>query len=52
MMYEVPKSEIQNDSLIRYLPVPDVPRAIQSRVVITKEEFITCYNVWIKGDKE
>ena len=35
------------DTLIRSVPVPD-SNYRKAEVVITKEEFIACYNAWIK----
>lgn len=42
-------SEIQDDRLIRQTPVhSDVGYiAVKNELVITKEEFLACYNEWI-----
>jgi len=40
-------SYICGDTLIRSVPVPD-SNYKKAEVVITKEEFIACYNAWIK----
>jgi len=43
-------SEIQDDKLIRKTPVYDNDGsyvAIRNEVVITKEEFLACYNEWV-----
>ena len=50
------QSKISDDMLIRYKPVSTVTiGSIQSYMgecVITKEEFVACYNTWIKENKE
>jgi hypothetical protein len=43
---EIAKSEIWNDSLIRYVPIEG--NFLEGEVVITKEEFLACYNIWVK----
>lgn len=46
---------IEEDKLIREEPVfadYDTVVAFRRQVVITKEEFIACYNAWIKEKKE
>lgn len=46
------KYEINDTALIRHVPlIRNVPADIdfiQNDLVITKEEFIACYNKWIK----
>jgi hypothetical protein len=43
---------IENDMLIRETPVYERDDCVAFRkdCVITKEEFLTCYNVWILGE--
>lgn len=48
---------IEDDSLIRTRPIcrndNDAFVTIEKQlVVITKEEFLACYNKWIKGEEE
>lgn len=47
-------SKIENDVLIRKTVVDKCGymMAIKGERVITKEEFLLCYNTWVKGDKE
>ena len=44
-------SEIQDDKLIRQTPVYDYSDgsyiAVKNELVITKEEFLACYNEWV-----
>lgn len=42
-------SEIRDDKLIRQTPVYSDGSciAVQNKVVITKEEFLACYNEWV-----
>lgn len=45
---------IEDDSLIRIRPINcnDAFVVIEKQlVVITKEEFLACYNKWIKGEE-
>lgn len=44
------KFEVTDTALIRSAPVER--GFIRNDLVITKEEFIACYNKWIKEDKE
>lgn len=39
---------IQNDMLIREVPVEGSDTTYELKCVITKDEFIACYNKWIK----
>jgi hypothetical protein len=43
------QSEIQDDRLIRFVPLYSEGNCIagQTTVVITKEEFLACYNEWV-----
>lgn len=43
---------IENDMLIRETPIFDGQDCIGFRrdCVITKEEFLACYNVWVLGE--
>jgi len=45
---------IENDMYIRVMPVydGDTVIALRRECVITKEEFIECYNAWIKEKEE
>ena len=45
---------IENDMCIRVEPVyeTDTLIALRKECVITKEEFIECYNAWIKAGTE
>ena len=46
-------SEIRDNKLIRQIPIYSNGgcTAIQNELVITKEEFLACYNAWVlKGD--
>jgi len=45
---------IENDMYIRAIPVydGDTVIAIRNECVITKEEFIECYNTWIKENPD
>ena len=46
---------IEDDSLIRSRPIyqyGDTVVGIENKLVITKEEFLACYNKWVKGDAE
>lgn len=42
-------SVIEDDMLIRCLPVRDDPLLWKKEPVIAKEEFILCYRHWILG---
>ena len=43
------QSEIQDDRLIRFVPLYSEGNCIagQNTVVITKEEFLACFNEWV-----
>lgn len=44
-----------DDSLIRSVPVRymgDTIVCYENKLVITKEEFIACYNKWIKDEQQ
>ena len=45
---------IENDMLIRETPVYDQQSCIAIRrdCIITKEEFLECFNEWIRGNEE
>ena len=44
---------IEDDRLIRYAPVyRDDTMISMEQLVITKEEFLACYNRWVQGDAE
>lgn len=42
--------EIRDDMLIRQVPVYSEGSCIaaHNQIVITKEEFLSCYNTWVK----
>ena len=42
-------SVIEDDMLVRHIPVPDNPILWKKEPVLTKEEFILCYRKWILG---
>lgn len=45
---------IEDDELIRRTSIRqryDTVVAIENKLVITKEEFLACYNKWVKGEK-
>ena len=45
--------EVTDDKLIRIEKVNDCPGMYSIKeVVITKEEFIACYDKWIRSDEE
>jgi hypothetical protein len=44
------KYEVTDTALVRTSPAER--GFIQNDLVITKEEFVACYNKWIKEDKE
>ena len=44
--------EVHDDTLIRYIPVCGQKDMMEGVMVITKEEFIACYNSWIKGGED
>ena len=43
--------EIRDDMLIRQVPVysEGCCIAVHNQLVITKEEFLSCYNAWVKN---
>ena len=45
---------IENDKLIREVPIYEEPECIVIRkdLVITKDEFLECYNEWVRGKEE
>lgn len=45
---------IEDDSLIRSIPIKcdGAFVSIRKQLVITKEEFLVCYNKWVKGEEE
>lgn len=47
---------IEDDSLIRSRPINRDDAiafvVIEKQIVITKEEFLACYNKWVKGEEE
>lgn len=47
-----PKFQIINDIMCRTIPVEHDHSMMRSEIVITKEEFIACYNKWIKEEEE
>jgi hypothetical protein len=46
------KPTIDRDVLWRKLPVEHNPKMLRCEPIITKEEFILCYNEWIKKESE
>lgn len=47
-----PKYQIIKDVMCRMIPVEHDHSMMRSEPVITKEEFIACYNEWIKKEEE
>lgn len=46
-----PFSVIEDDMLVRHIPIPENSLIWKKEPVLTKEEFILCYRKWILGGK-
>ena len=45
--------EIDNDKAVRLVPVKECDdNLVKAELIITKEEFLACYNAWVRGEEE
>ena len=45
--------EIYDDKAVRVVPVKECgDNLLKAELIITKEEFLACYNAWVKGNEE
>lgn len=38
---------LEGDNLYAYRPVPNMPDVVEKELVMTKEEFVLCWELWI-----